>query len=83
MPLYRRAANTGATFDRHSAARRSLRRSRLPGLPGVVSSRTTAARTSHTPRTSLDLELDLRAQHHRLDTLNQEIAGLRDLKNRY
>lgn len=83
MPLYRRAANTGAPFDRHSATRRSLRRSRVPGLPGSIPSKSSSSRTPYTPRTSLDLELDLRAQHRRLDTLKQQIAGLQDLKQRY
>lgn len=34
------------------------------------------------PRTSLDLELDLQAQHTKLETLNDEIAKLKDLKQR-
>lgn len=33
-----------------------------------------------TPRTSLDLELDLRAQHTRLETLRDELTRLRTLK---
>lgn len=32
------------------------------------------------PRTSLDLELDLRAQHTKLETLNDEIEKLKNLK---
>lgn len=32
------------------------------------------------PRTSLDLELDLQAQHTKLETLNDEIAKLKNLK---
>lgn len=32
------------------------------------------------PRTSLDLELDLKAQQTKLETLNDEITRLRDLK---
>lgn len=35
------------------------------------------------PRTSLDLELDLQAQHSKLETLNDEIKKLKDLKQRY
>lgn len=34
------------------------------------------------PRTSLDLELDLKAQQSRLETLNDEITRLRELKQR-
>jgi len=34
------------------------------------------------PRTSLDLELDLKAQQTRLETLNDEISRLRELKQR-
>lgn len=35
---------------------------------------------THIPRTSLDLELDLQAQHSKLDTLNDEIKKLKNLK---
>lgn len=38
--------------------------------------------TSCTARTSLDLELDLRAQHTRLQALQDELARLRELKSR-
>lgn len=34
------------------------------------------------PRTSLDLELDLRAQHTKLETLNDEIEKLKNLKSK-
>lgn len=34
------------------------------------------------PRTSLDLELDLQAQHSKLETLNDEIEKLKNLKQR-
>lgn len=34
------------------------------------------------PRTSLDLELDLQAQHTKLETLNDEIEKLKNLKAR-
>lgn len=34
------------------------------------------------PRTSLDLELDLQAQHTKLETLNDEIEKLKNLKER-
>lgn len=34
------------------------------------------------PRTSLDLELDLKAQQTKLETLTDEIGRLRDLKKR-
>lgn len=34
------------------------------------------------PRTSLDLELDLKAQQSRLESLNDEITRLRELKQR-
>lgn len=35
---------------------------------------------THIPRTSLDLELDLQAQHSKLDFLNDQIAKLQNLK---
>lgn len=41
------------------------------------------SRPSHSgPRTSVDLELDLRAQHTRLQTLQDELQRLRDLKTK-
>lgn len=37
---------------------------------------------SNTPITSLDLELDLQAQQTKLETLNEEIERLNELKQR-
>ncbi|XP_974791.2 protein kibra isoform X1 [Tribolium castaneum] len=71
MPLYRRG---GKPFERNAIERRSLRFRRQS-----VASRP----QSHLPttaRTSLDLELDLQAQHTRLDLLHSELNRLRELK---
>ncbi|XP_055679801.1 protein kibra isoform X2 [Lutzomyia longipalpis] len=63
-------------FQRNSIERRSLRfHNRLPKP-------VTKIHPSSIPRTSLDLELDLQAQNTKLETLNDEIAKLRDLKQR-
>lgn len=40
------------------------------------------AEAMQVPRTSLDLELDLQAQHSKLETLNDEIEKLKNLKQR-
>ncbi|KAJ0172583.1 hypothetical protein K1T71_011722 [Dendrolimus kikuchii] len=68
----------GIPFDRSVRERRSLRWGRVAG--GAVR-RSNAVRT-RTPRTSLDLALDLRAQHSRLTDLRTEIANLTLLKKR-
>ncbi|XP_059609935.1 protein kibra [Phlebotomus argentipes] len=63
-------------FQRNSIERRSLRfHNRLPKPVSKI-------HPSSIPRTSLDLELDLQAQHTKLETLNDEISKLRDLKQR-
>uniref|UniRef100_A0A1B0EZL0 Protein kibra n=1 Tax=Phlebotomus papatasi TaxID=29031 RepID=A0A1B0EZL0_PHLPP len=63
-------------FQRNSIERRSLRfHNRLPKAVSKI-------HPSSIPRTSLDLELDLQAQHTKLETLNDEISKLRDLKQR-
>ncbi|XP_026318032.1 protein kibra isoform X2 [Hyposmocoma kahamanoa] len=69
---------TGIPFDRSVRERRSLRWGRVSG-GAVRRSATTRARAS---RTSLDLTLDLRAQHSRLEDLRNEIAHLSQLKKR-
>ncbi|KAL1114917.1 hypothetical protein AAG570_007741 [Ranatra chinensis] len=71
MPLYRR---TQCAFQRGAVERRSLR---WRGGSSVTSSMRRAM-----PRTSLDLELDLRAQHTRLHALEDDLQRLRDLKTR-
>ncbi|PSN40195.1 hypothetical protein C0J52_12889 [Blattella germanica] len=82
MPLYRR----GGPFQRNSIERRSLRWRRPPG--SVIrtkhhrSSSSGAASSHYQARTSLDLELDLQAQHTRLQTLQDELSRLRELKSR-
>jgi protein KIBRA len=71
MPLYRRG---GKPFERNAIERRSLRFRRQS---------VTARPQTHLPttaRTSLDLELDLQAQHTRLDLLHSELLRLRELK---
>ncbi|KNC24994.1 hypothetical protein FF38_11826 [Lucilia cuprina] len=62
-------------FHRGAIERRSLRfHTKAPK---------TATKLNHThiPRTSLDLELDLQAQHSKLDFLNDQIAKLQNLKD--
>lgn len=78
-------------FQRGTAERRSLRfhsgSSSVGGTSGGRSSKVAGKSTSKKmipiiPRTSLDLELDLQAQHSKLETLNDEIKKLKDLKQR-
>ncbi|XP_015593116.1 protein kibra [Cephus cinctus] len=78
MPLYRR----GGPFQRNSVERRSLRWRRPSS---ALSCKTASKKSTHLPptaRTSLDLELDLQAQHARLNNLHDELSRLRDLKQR-
>ncbi|CAH0393951.1 unnamed protein product [Bemisia tabaci] len=82
MPLYRRCYSIGfcsnvGPFKRNSVERRSLRWGKS------LTSSSMRSRPSHSgPRTSVDLELDLRAQHTRLQTLQDELQRLRDLKTK-
>lgn len=73
MPLYRRGP-----FQRNSVERRSLRRRQSNSMAALTKVR----HTQMAARTSLDLELDLQAQHTRLHTLNTELSRLRELKQR-
>ncbi|XP_023950176.2 protein kibra isoform X1 [Bicyclus anynana] len=68
----------GIPFDRSVRERRSLRWGRSRG--GAARRATTTR--SKSARTSLDLSLDLRAQHTRLADLRQEISHLTQLKKR-
>ncbi|CAB0011044.1 unnamed protein product [Nesidiocoris tenuis] len=80
MPLYRR---THCGFQRGSVERRSLRwRSRRSKSSKVPSVHHHPHHFGDHPRTSLDLELDLRAQHTRLHALQDDLQRLRDLKLR-
>lgn len=79
MPLYHRR---GGPFQRNSVERRSLRWRRQSGSMAVLSSKQGHSQLPITARTSLDLELDLQAQHTRLHTLNTELSRLRELKER-
>nr|CAH7742667.1 unnamed protein product [Callosobruchus chinensis] len=78
MPLYRRGSKP---FERYAVERRSLR-FRRPGSSVALCSPKTKSNTPATARTSLDLELDLQAQHTRLEMLNNELDRLRELKQR-
>ncbi|VEN33522.1 unnamed protein product, partial [Callosobruchus maculatus] len=78
MPLYRRGSKP---FERYAVERRSLR-FRRPGSSVALCSTKTKSNTPATARTSLDLELDLQAQHTRLEMLNSELDRLRELKQR-
>ncbi|XP_072945561.1 protein kibra isoform X2 [Epargyreus clarus] len=75
----RRAAPAGIPFDRTLRERRSLRWGRVRG--GAACRRGASTKT-RTARTSLDLTLDLRAQHSRLADLRHEITHLQQLKKR-
>ncbi|XP_074111346.1 WW and C2 domain containing protein kibra isoform X1 [Cotesia typhae] len=77
MPLYRR----GGPFQRNSVERRSLRWRRPSS---ALSCKTASKKTTQLPtaRTSLDLELDLQAQHAKLNNLHDELNRLRELKQR-
>lgn len=78
MPLYRR----GGPFQRNSVERRSLRWRRPSS---ALSCKTASKKSTNLPptaRTSLDLELDLQAQHARLSNLQDELTRLRELKQR-
>lgn len=77
MPLYRR----GGPFQRNSVERRSLRWRRPSS---ALSCKTATKKSTHFPtaRTSLDLELDLQAQHAKLNNLHDELSRLRELKQR-
>ncbi|XP_076684290.1 WW and C2 domain containing protein kibra isoform X1 [Andrena cerasifolii] len=78
MPLYRR----GGPFQRNSVERRSLRWRRPSS---ALSCKAVSKKTNNLPptaRTSLDLELDLQAQHARLSNLQDELSRLRELKQR-
>lgn len=79
MPLYRRG---GDSFQRNAVERRSLRFRRQSGSMLALASNKTHSHLPITARTSLDLELDLHAQHTRLDVLNSELNRLRELKQR-
>ncbi|XP_055923210.1 protein kibra [Eupeodes corollae] len=61
-------------FHRGAVERRSLRFHTKTSKP------VTKLHHTHIPRTSLDLELDLQAQHSKLDFLNDEIIKLQNLK---
>lgn len=76
MPLYRR----GAPFQRNSVERRSLRWKPSSGLTVVkVNSHRRSGRVPAVARTSLDLELDRRAQLSRLQAQQDELEKLRNL----
>ncbi|KAH8325263.1 hypothetical protein KR074_010426 [Drosophila pseudoananassae] len=62
------------TFQRGAAERRSLR------FHTKAPKSVTKLHHTHIPRTSLDLELDLQAQHSKLYFLNDQIAKLQNLK---
>ncbi|XP_052749954.1 protein kibra isoform X1 [Galleria mellonella] len=73
---------TGIPFDRNRCERRSLRRGRSCALRRGVLGAAAAGGRSRAPRTSLDLALDLRAQHSRLADLNNDIEHLTELKKK-
>lgn len=80
MPLYRRNNLTSMPFRRNSVERRSLRWGRTLGSSSLKHHRHSFIHA--VPRTSIDLELDLQAQHTRLQSLRDEISRLKNLKTR-
>lgn len=79
MPLYRRGSKP---FERHAVERRSLRFRRQSGSMAALSGSKGQSHLPTTARTSIDLELDLQAQHTRLEILNSDLTRLRELKQR-
>lgn len=79
MPLYRRGSKP---FERHAVERRSLRFRRPSCSMAQLSTSKSQSHIPQTPRTSIDLELDLQAQHARLEMINAELLRLRELKQR-
>lgn len=79
MPLYRRGSKP---FERHAVERRSLRYRRPSCSMAQLSTSKSQSHIPQNPRTSIDLELDLQAQHTRLETLTSEVLRLRELKQR-
>ncbi|CAG9762587.1 unnamed protein product [Ceutorhynchus assimilis] len=79
MPLYRRGSKP---FERHAVERRSLRFRRPSCSMAHLSTSKSQSHIPQTARTSIDLELDLQAQHTRLEMLNSELLRLRELKQR-
>ncbi|XP_030564151.1 protein kibra [Drosophila novamexicana] len=65
---------TPHTFHRGAVERRSLR------FQPKATKSVTKLHHNHIPRTSLDLELDLQAQHSKLFFLNDQISKLQNLK---
>ncbi|XP_017855755.1 PREDICTED: protein kibra [Drosophila arizonae] len=65
---------TPHTFHRGAVERRSLR------FQPKATKSVTKLHHTHIPRTSLDLELDLQAQHSKLYFLNDQISKLQNLK---
>ncbi|XP_048481190.1 protein kibra [Plutella xylostella] len=70
----------GIPFDRSLRERRSQRWGRMSAGAGLR--HRSVVQKSRTPRTSLDLTLDLKAQHKRLSDLRDEIGQLTQLKKR-
>ncbi|XP_017772519.1 PREDICTED: protein kibra isoform X1 [Nicrophorus vespilloides] len=77
MPLYRKGTNP---FQRNAVERRSLRFRRQSNSMASLSNK--SPNMPITARTSIDLELDLQAQHTRLHVLNSDLIRLRELKQR-
>uniref|UniRef100_A0A336MHJ1 CSON001615 protein n=1 Tax=Culicoides sonorensis TaxID=179676 RepID=A0A336MHJ1_CULSO len=73
---------TPHSFKRGAIERRSLRyNSNNKRISRLLTSGPPAKSYPAIPRTSLDLELDLKAQQTKLSNLNEEIAKLRQLKH--
>lgn len=86
MAAYRRVTSqpppSGIPFDRTVRERRSLRWGKSCVAVGAGGGSTGPRARWKRTRTSLDLTLDLRAQHARLHDLRTEIANLTHLKKR-
>ncbi|XP_037086614.1 protein kibra-like [Pollicipes pollicipes] len=77
IPTVRR----GASFLRGAAERRSLRWKLAPTAAAPATRRRSQSMRLHS-RTSLDLELDLKAQQMKLQNMHEELSILRSLKDK-
>lgn len=82
MPLYRKCNVSNLPFRRNSIERRSLRWGKASSGCSNSALRYRSSFGRPGPRTSIDLELDLQAQYTRLQSLQEEIDRLKNLKSR-
>ncbi|XP_022242224.1 protein kibra-like [Limulus polyphemus] len=76
MPLYKK----GATFQRNSARRQSLRLKKMTTVCAKHHHPSSGGLKNANVRTSIDLALDLQASHTQLTLLQDELSRLRKMK---